>query len=538
MAVPTVTSLDLREMELAPAGRTAAPPPEAPLAERVHDRAGAASAGGAGGVSLGATLVLGFGLPLALLAVMTAVAAASTQGTARVLVLAGGGIALVVGIAAARWLAGRIVQPVGEALAIATKLNAGDLTGRIDARGSGEIGRLMRALQEMHARMFRIVSEVRNGTTTVASTSSQISRDNEALSDRTETQVNSLQDTAASMEELTAAVRQNADNAQQANALVLSASERAAQGGALMNEVVHTMGSIRDSSRSIVEIISVIDGIAFQTNILALNAAVEAARAGDQGRGFAVVASEVRTLAQRCAQAAKEIKGLIGTSVEKVDAGGKLVDDAGRKMGEIVDSVRQVANLMSQINTGSREQSVGIESINQAIAKIERTTQNNASLVEGARKTAVTLNEQAVALMQAVAGFNLGDREHGNADEAMAMVKRAAEFARQHGREALVADINKLGKGQFVDRDLYLMVIDDDITFIAHGNNPRTLGQGPKSKDVDGKAFVHDMVRQARNGGGWVDYKWAHPVTNQVLTKASYVQRVGDVTLACGIYKD
>jgi hypothetical protein len=233
------------------------------------------------------------------------------------------------------------------------------------------------------------------------------------------------------------------------------------------------------------------------------------------------------------------VKGLIGASVEKVDAGGKLVDHAGKAMEEIVDSVRQVAELMSQINVGSREQSVGIESINEAIAKIERTTQRNAWLVDGAARSATTLNQQAVTLMKAVAGFNLGDREHGNREEAVDMVKRGCEFHRTYGREALVAEVNKLGQGQFVDRDLYLMVIDADATFIAHGNNPRVLGQGPKSKDSDGRMFVQEMVKAARSGGGvWVNYKWAHPVTNEVLTKATYVQRAGDVCVACGIYSE
>ncbi|MEP6790608.1 MAG: cache domain-containing protein, partial [Ramlibacter sp.] len=226
------------------------------------------------------------------------------------------------------------------------------------------------------------------------------------------------------------------------------------------------------------------------------------------------------------------------SSVGKVDAGGRLVDDAGKAMVEIVASVKQVADLMSQIDVGSREQSAGIESINQAIAKIERTTQRNATLVEGAGKTATTLNEQAVALLKAVAGFNLGDREHGNAQEAVAMVKRACEFAQRHGRAALVADVNKLGNGEFVDRDLYLMVIDANATFVGHGNNPRVLGLGSKSKDVDGKLFVQEMVHAARaRNGVWVDYKWAHPVTNEVLTKATYIERAGDVIVGCGIYK-
>ena len=530
MAVPTLTSYELPAMA---SGRPAPPPAteSRPMASPV--------AVSDGGRSLAAMLLLGLGTPLLLLAVMTAVAARYTSGTERLIVLACGGLAIVGGALAAYWMTRKVLQRLSAALKVARNISSGDLTGQVDTEGEGEVGVLMASLAEMRTRMFRIVSDVRNGTTTVASTSSQISRDNDALAERNETQLNSLQDTAASMEELTAAVRQNADNAQQANVLVLSASERATQGGALMRQVVDTMGSIRDSSRSIVDIIGVIDGIAFQTNILALNAAVEAARAGDQGRGFAVVASEVRTLAQRSADAAKEIKALIGSSVEKVDGGGKLVDDAGRKMEEIVTSVRQVADLMSQINVGSREQSVGIESINQAIARIERTTQNNATLVEGARKTAKTLNEQAVTLMKAVAGFELGEREHGTAEEAMAMVKRGCEFARVHGTNALIADVNKLGQGSFVDRDLYLMVFDFESVFLAHGNNPRVLGMGPKSKDADGKMFVLDMARMGRTqGAGWIDYKWAHPVTNEILTKATYLQRAGDVIVACGVYKD
>jgi methyl-accepting chemotaxis protein len=493
---------------------------------------------GKAGLSLNASLFLGFGSLLLILAVVIALAAFSTTGAARLLVLGVGLAGLLGGALVARWAQRRVTGPVVEALGIAHRITRGDLTGTVHVGAEGEIGRLMQSLGELHARLFRIVSDVRTGTTTVASTSSQMSRDNESLSERTEIQVNSIQDTAASMEELTAAVRQNADNAQQANALVTSASEAAAQGGALMNEVVQTMGSIRDSSRSIVEIISVIDGIAFQTNILALNAAVEAARAGEQGRGFAVVASEVRTLAQRSAGAAKEIKSLIADAVDKVDAGGRLVDNAGAAMVEIVAAVRQVAQLMSQINVGSQEQSAGIEAINQAIAKIERANQRNALLVEGAGKTAATLNEEAVALMKAVSGFDLGDREYGSAEEAVAMVKRACEFGRRHGREALIAEVNKLGKGQFVDRDLYVMVMDADAVYLAHGNNPRVLGLGPKSRDVDGKHMVQEMVRSARErGGGWVDYKWAHPVTNQVQTKSTYVERVGDLCVGCGIYK-
>ncbi|MBX3585946.1 MAG: cache domain-containing protein [Ramlibacter sp.] len=516
MAVTTVTSLKYRE-----AG---------PVQRDTHPNIQE--------LSLRASVLVGFGGILLVLVLVTGLGALNTSGLARAGILGLGGLGLVAGVGAARWVHQRITAPIHNALSIARRITSGDLSGTVHVDAGGEVGRLMHSLKDMHARMFGIVSEVRTGTTTVAATSSQMSRDNEALSERTETQVGSIQDTAASMEELTAAVRQSADNAQQANTIVLAASETAAQGGALMKEVVHTMGSIRDSSRSIVEIISVIDGIAFQTNILALNAAVEAARAGDQGRGFAVVASEVRTLAQRCASAAKEIKTLIGNSVEKVDAGGRLVDNAGAAMIEIVAAVRQVAGLLSQLDVSSREQSAGIEAINQAIAKIERTTQRNATLVEGAGKTAATLNEQAVALMKAVSGFNLGDREYGNEAEAIAMVKRACEFHRKHGRDKLVAEVNKLGQGEFVDRDLYLMVIDANAVFLAHGNNPRVLGLGPKSKDVDGRLFVREMVQATRTHNGvWVDYKWAHPVTNAILTKATYLERAGDVLIGCGIYK-
>jgi methyl-accepting chemotaxis protein len=485
-------------------------------------------------------LLVGFGIMLLLLTAVTFIAAISTQGVARMTVIVAGIVGGFAGVLVAWWMMGRLTAPLQEALSAARRISSGDLAASIEVKAGGELGELMRALQEMHARIFKIVSDVRTGTTTVAATSSQISRDNVELSQRTETQAGSLEETASSMEELTSAVKQNADNARQANALVLSASDHAVKGGEVVAEVVDMMGSIKDSSRKIVDIISVIDGIAFQTNILALNAAVEAARAGEQGRGFAVVASEVRTLAQRSASAAKEIKALISDSVEKVDAGGKLVADAGKTMDEIVTSVKQVTEIMRDINIASQEQSSGIESVNRAITQIDGMTQQNAVLVEDATKTATTLNEQAVALMKAVAGFNLGQREHGNAEEAVAMVKAGYEFYRNHGRDALIAEINKLGKGQFIDRDLYLMTIGvDDAVFYSHGNNPRVLGRGPQSKDVDGKLFVREMADQAKaKGEGWIDYKWAHPVTNEIKTKTSYFMRAGDIVIACGVYKN
>ncbi|HZW52144.1 MAG TPA: methyl-accepting chemotaxis protein [Rudaea sp.] len=491
------------------------------------------------GRTLHSHLIVGFGIILALLAALTVVAALFTQGMEQQIVLACGTCAIVAGVLAANWSTRRTTGPIRAALAAAQRITAGDLTSAVEVGAGGEIGALMHALAQMQARMFQIVSEVRTGTTTVAGTSSQITRDNESLSERTQGQAASVQQTVSSMEQITSTVHRNAQDAQQANALVVTASQQAIRGGAAMAEVVDTMGAIKGSSRKIGDIISVVDAIAFQTNLLALNAAVEAARAGEQGRGFAVVAGEVRTLSRRVADAAGEIKALIGESVKNVELGGRLVDDAGRTIGEVVASVKQVEDIMGRINTASQQQSSGIESINAAVAKIDRMTRRNSALVEDVRKTATSLNEQSVALMRTVTGFDLGEREFGNADEAVALVQGACAFLASHGKDALLADINRLGKGRFVDRDLYLMVIGAaDAVFVAHGNNPRVLGLGPKSTDVDGRLFVQEMAQAARvRGEGWIDYKWAHPVTNEIRTKTSFFKRAGDIVIACGIYK-
>jgi len=271
----------------------------------------------------------------------------------------------------------------------------------------------------MNESLARTVGHVRAGSETIDVASREIAMGNADLSARTETQASSLQETASSMEELTQTVKQNAENAKEANQLVVSASDFALKGGAVVSQVVDTMGSIKESSRKIVDIIGVIDGIAFQTNILALNAAVEAARAGEQGRGFAVVASEVRSLAQRSASAAKEIKTLINDSVEKVEAGGKLVDEAGATMGQVVTSVKQVADIMADITAASLEQSTGIEEINHAIAQMDEVTQQNAALVEQAAAAAQSMQDQANQLAQAVSVFNLGSTS-GSTSESVA----------------------------------------------------------------------------------------------------------------------
>jgi methyl-accepting chemotaxis protein-1 (serine sensor receptor) len=309
------------------------------------------------------------------------------------------------------WLVRGIARPLAHAVAIAKSVAAGDLTRAIHVRSSDETGQLLQALKDMNESLIRIVGEVRGGTETIATASGQIASGNMDLSSRTEQQAGSLETTASSMERITAIVRQNADSADQANRLALSASDVAVQGGSVVSEVVHTMGSINDSAKKIADIIGVIDSIAFQTNILALNAAVEAARAGEQGRGFAVVAGEVRHLAQRSAAAAKEIKQLIGDSVEKVDTGARLVDQAGATMAEIVASVRRVTDIMGEITVASREQTEGIQRLNQTMSQMDAVTQQNAALVEESAAASAALEEQAAALAHVVSVFKVASKQ-------------------------------------------------------------------------------------------------------------------------------
>src|SRR5665811_1289521 len=318
-----------------------------------------------------------------------------------------GVLILALGAVCALLISRSITRPLAEAIKVAQTVAAGDLTSRIEVKSADETGQLMQALKDMNDSLVKVVGEVRSGTDTIATASSQIAAGNMDLSSRTEQQASSLEETAASMEELTSTVKQNADNARQANQLAVSASSVAIRGGSVVSQVVDTMGSINASSRKIVDIIGVIDGIAFQTNILALNAAVEAARAGEQGRGFAVVAAEVRNLAQRSAAAAKEIKTLIGDSVDKVEEGSTQVAEAGKTMDEIVDSVKRVTDIMAEISAASQEQSSGIEQVNQAVMQMDQVTQQNAALVEEAAAAAGSLQEQASNLSEVVSVFKL-----------------------------------------------------------------------------------------------------------------------------------
>ncbi|MEP6876499.1 MAG: methyl-accepting chemotaxis protein [Burkholderiales bacterium] len=317
------------------------------------------------------------------------------------------GASLAVGATMAFVITRSVTVPLHEAVDAARVIAGSDLSQPVDSQRKDELGDLLRALGQMQGALRGLVGQVRSSTDSIGTASAEIAVGTQDLSQRTEQTASNLQQTASSMEQITATVKQSADSAHQANQLAASASEVAVRGGVAVSQVVATMQDINASSKKIADIIGVIDGIAFQTNILALNAAVEAARAGEQGRGFAVVASEVRSLAQRSAEAAKEIKGLIGASVEKVEGGSRLVNDAGATMTEIVNSVKRVSDIIGEITAASGEQSQGIGEINNAVSQLDQMTQQNAALVEQSTAAAESLKEQAVRLAEVVGTFRL-----------------------------------------------------------------------------------------------------------------------------------
>ena len=323
-------------------------------------------------------------------------------------------VALAIAVAISIFIARSITVPMSQAVRIASSVSQGDLSTSIQVNSTDETGQLLTALKTMQTELIRLVRQVRQSSDSVANASAEIAQGNQDLSARTGSQASALEETAATMEELSSQVKHNADSARQANQLAASASAIAARGGEVVGRVVHTMKDINDSSRKIADIISVIDGIAFQTTLLALNAAVEAARAGEQGRGFAVVASEVRSLAGRSAAAAKEIKNLINASVERVEHGAALVDDAGSTMTEVVSSIRRVSDLVGEISSASDEQAAGAAQIGEAVTEMDQATQQNAALVEEMAAAASSLRAQSSELVKVVAVFKLDAQGSGN----------------------------------------------------------------------------------------------------------------------------
>ncbi len=371
--------------------------------------------------------------------------AADMTKSTNILLVALASLATLLATVIAYFLARSITGPIGQAVKIAETVANGDLTSAIDVSAKDETGQLLGALKRMQESLSTVVANVRRGSESVATASAEIAQGNQDLSSRTESQASALEETAASMEELSSQVKQNADNARQANQLAASASTVAIRGGEVVGRVVDTMKEINDSSRRISDIISVIDGIAFQTNILALNAAVEAARAGDQGRGFAVVASEVRALAGRSAEAAKEIKSLINASVERVEQGTLLVDQAGTTMTEVVGSIQRVSDLVGEISSASNEQSLGVAQVGEAVTQMDQATQQNAALVEQMAAAASSLNSQSNELVQTVAVFNLGTKSGVVKATVRSTVTRNVPFNGGEGR----AITEKIGKPKY-----------------------------------------------------------------------------------------
>jgi len=419
----------------------------------------------------------------------------------------------------------------------AERIASGDLSVRQGAgRGdSSEAGAMWASITRMAENLAAIVEEVHKCSQSIHTGSKEIADGHVNLSERTEKQASTLEETASGMDELATTVRQNADNCRRASERARASSTIAANASASMRQVTATIGKIDASSKKVAEILGVIDGIAFQTNILALNAAVEAARAGEQGRGFAVVASEVRTLAQRSAAAAKEVKALIAESVANVAEGARLVRDTEKTLTQAVESVAEVSAVIGDIASASAEQSVGLEEIKNAIAQLDSVTQQNAALVEQSAAAAMSFEDAAARLAQAVSAFKF-DRAQAR-ERAIALVKRGIAHLREHGPQKAFSDFSDQ-HGGFVEGERYLGVLDMNCTVRANGGNAALVGENHADiEDVDGKKFAAESVSVARaRGRGWVDYRWPNPRTGRVEPKSTYVEREGDYVLLCGIY--
>ena len=418
------------------------------------------------------------------------------------------------------------------------RIALGDLSVR--ARGRGTEGAdaegLWRSIGAMSENLAGIVSQVNSSCDAIVKSAREIADGYANLSQRTEEQASTLEETASGMEELSGTVKQNADSCRRASGLAGTASGIAHQAAESMRAVIETMQRIQASSTRVGEITGVIEGIAFQTNILALNAAVEAARAGEQGRGFAVVASEVRSLAQRSAEAAKEIKGLIATAVGTVAEGTRLVGAAAQTIDQALESVRSVSGVIGDIAAASSEQSTGVDEINKAILQLESVTQQNAALVEQAASAALAFEEEAARLSNAVGAFKV-DRTEAR-EQAIALVERGIEHLRARGSVAAFNDFEDRA-GSFIQGDYYLWVCDRSGIVRCNGSNPKSRNQNHADlKDANGKLFIRDVLRIAgEQGKGWVDYYWRNPVSKQVEPKSTYFERSGDLILLCGIYR-
>ncbi len=411
----------------------------------------------------------------------------------------------------------------------------GNLREQIQIRGHDEIADMSQSMKAMVGSLSAMVASIRSNSALVANAGQSLAAGNRELSDRTEQQAANLEQTSASVQELSSTVQDNAQTTQQANSQAARVRDVADRGAQAMAEAVKSVEAVQGTAQRMNEIIGVIDGLAFQTNILALNAAVEAARAGEAGRGFAVVASEVRSLAQRSAESAKEIRQLIGASSDQVTTSVGQIRTAGTHISDIVSGIRGVADNMSHISTSSAEQSTSLTEITQAVRQLDEITQRNAQMVERAVTQAVNLESRASTLAQAVAAFRL---QQGTADEALALVQRAVQFRQQTGRDGFLRGLTDPPQG-FHDRDMYVFALDRNGAYVAFGGNPAKVGTRVQDiPGIDGQGLLDAIVAQASHEPGWVEYDITNPATGTLQTKMSYVQQVDDVFIGCGVYKN
>ncbi len=465
---------------------------------------------------------------------MTWVAARAAPAESEAWIVVGGGAAWLLTL----YLGAAFIRTSLKAMRVlqgsVAQLAAGDFAARIQLPSTDELLTVGNTLDDMTGQISQMISEIRSNSSMVAQTGMRLADNTKALADRTEAQAHNLERTASSVREITQAVTASANSAAAVDGMAAEVRQIAEAGGVAVQSAVKSVEDIQTSSRRVQEIIGVIEGIAFQTNILALNAAVEAARAGEQGRGFAVVASEVRSLAQRSATSAKEIKHLIGESVEHVETGVQQINGTRQTFERIISGIREVADNVRTIAGSSREQSQSLASVAQSVVDLDELTQQNAMMVDEASDASAQLSERARRLAGAVESFRL---RQGSADEALALVEKALACYKAQGARAL--DSITQTPAQFADRDMYVFAFDRAGVYRAFSGNVGKVATNVRNvPGVDGDKLVRDAFERASHGGGWVDYVFANPKTGSVDLKTSYVVPISDdLILGCGVYK-
>ncbi|HXX11524.1 MAG TPA: methyl-accepting chemotaxis protein [Burkholderiales bacterium] len=484
-----------------------------------------------GGLSL-----IGYGSRFALTGVTLVLAVAAATGQDR----AGWGfVAWILCVAALLLLLGLhqgIKGRLDKVCESVESIGLGELSGRVDTILDGESGRIVDSVQQMHRDLVTVVEQVRGSSDRIGVAAQQVAAGSDNLSQRTEQQAATLEQIASSFEELASTVQRNSEHCQIASGLISESVALTQSGAGGMSRAMDSMSLVHDSSRRIGDISKMIEGIALQTNVLALNAAVEAARAGEQGRGFAVVAGEVRALAQRCSDAALDIKKLIATSVDNVSDSVVIVNDTGQVISRVCASVQQAAQLIGEIATGSREQSAGMQQVSQSVAHLEQVNLQNAALVEQTSAAARLFQREANALQGTVGHFKL-DRAEGR-HTAVELVRKGVAHLRAVGARQACDDFDD-ANGPFIFGEYYISAFDTHGIRVANGSDPASRGENIRDiRDADGKQHVHAIIGKAKaRGKGWEDYKWTNPLTRQIEPKSVYFELIDDVIITCGIYR-